>query len=215
MRIIIGNKTYSSWSLRAWLAVRLTGEVFEEELVPLDTPEFAATMRSLSPAGKVPTLIDGDITVWDSLAIVEYLAETYPDAGLWPKDRAARAHARAITAEMHSGFMALRSGYPMNFRRHGQARKNPPDASRDIERISAIWREARECFGDGGAFLFGAFSAADCFYAPVVNRFLAYDLPLGPIEKAYAEAVYDHPYMLEWRDAASREEWVVHSDEVE
>lgn len=215
MQIIIGNKTYSSWSLRAWLAVKATGAAYEERLVLLDTPEFAETMRGLSPAGKVPTLIDGDITVWDSLAIIEYLAETYPKAGLWPQDKAARAHARAITAEMHSGFMALRSGYPMNFRRHGKPRENSPDASQDIARIGTIWREARERYGAGGDFLFGAFSAADCFYAPIVNRFLAYGLPLGPVEKAYAEAVYAHPFLREWREAAAAEPWVVQADEVE
>ncbi|MCA1300365.1 glutathione S-transferase family protein [Stappia indica] len=214
MKLVIGNKTYSSWSLRAWLAARLTGAPFEEVLVLLDTPEFPEKVREASPAGRVPVLIDGDITVWDSLAIIEYLAERFPEAGLWPADRAARAHARSICAEFHSGFFDLRGNYPMNLRRSPAPHPRAPDASKDIARIREIWRGCRAAHGARGAYLFGAFSAADCFYAPVVSRFLTYRLPLGDVERAYAEAVMAHPLMRQWCEDAAGESWVVTADEV-
>ncbi len=215
MQLVIGNKTYSSWSLRAWLAVKVTGAPFEEKLILLDTPTFAKEVRAISPAGKVPTLIDSGVTVWDLLAITEYLAEKFPEAGLWPKDAVARAHARAIVAEMHSGFGALRSGYPMNLRRKAGARKNTPDAGGDLARVRQIWREARERFGGQGDYLFGAFSAADCFYAPVASRFTTYALPLDPVGASYAAAVMEHSFMREWRTEAAKEPWVVDADEAD
>lgn len=215
MKLVIGNKTYSSWSLRAWLAARLTGHPFEEVLVPLDTPEFASQIREITPAARVPVLIDDDVTVWDSLAIIEYLAESFPDAGLWPAGRAARAHARAICAEFHSGFSDLRGHYPMNLRRTPSPHPAQPDASRDIARVGEIWRGCREAHAGEGDFLFGAFSAADCFFAPVVTRFLTYLLPMDEAGQAYAEAVMAHPLMLEWRAAAAMESWVLSADEVD
>lgn len=215
MQLVIGNKTYSSWSLRGWLAMKLSGAEFEERRVLLDTPSFEEELRAISPAGKVPTLIDGAVTVWDSLAITEYLAEKFPDAGIWPKDAAARANARAIVAEMHSGFATLRGGYPMNLRRKPGPRSNAPDASRDVERVRQLWRDTRKTFGGNGDYLFGNFSAADCFYAPVVTRFVTYALPLGPVEQAYAAAVMEHPFMREWRASAAKEPWVVDADEVD
>lgn len=215
MQLVIGNKTYSSWSLRAWLAVRQTGTAFTERLLPLDTPEFAAAIKDISPAGRVPVLIDGETKVWDSLAIIEYLAERFPGAGLWPQERAARALARSVVAEMHSGFGALRSNFPMNLRRRPAPHPQAPDASSDIARIGAIWRDCRDRNGADGAFLFGVFSAADCFYAPVVTRFLTYQLPMDTTMRAYAEAVMDHSFMVDWRRGAAEESWVVGADEVD
>ena len=212
--LAIGNRTYSSWSLRAWLAAAQTGVAFEERLVLLDTPEFGAQVRAISPAARVPVLIDGDITVWDSLAIIEYLAECFPQAGLWPRDRAARAHARAICAEFHSGFADLRGHFPMNLRRAPAPHPGAPNADKDIARVREIWLECRSRYGGDGPFLFGDFCAADAFYAPVVTRFLTYLLPLGPVERAYADAVMSHPPMQRWRDAAADEPWIVEADEV-
>lgn len=215
MQLVIGNRTYSTWSLRAWLALRQTGAAFEERLLPLDTPEFSAAIREISPAGRVPVLIDGETRVWDSLAILEYLAERFPAAGLWPQERPVRALARSVVAEMHSGFGALRSHYPMNLRRRPAPHPKAPDAAADIARIGAIWRDCRERHGAGGAFLFGGFSAADCFYAPVVTRFLTYQLPMDKVMRDYAEAVMDHPFMIDWRRGAADESWVVSADEVD
>lgn len=215
MRLVIGNKNYSSWSLRAWLAVKLAGVEFEEALILLDTPEFKAEVARVSPAGRVPTLIDGDVVVWDSLAIIEYLAEKFPEKAIWPQDRAARAHARSIVSEMHSGFADLRNGYPMNLRRKPAPLAEPFDASKDIERVRDIWRDCREKYSSGGAFLFGDFSAADCFYAPVVTRFLTYQLPLAGVEQSYTQAVMEHPFMRQWREEALKEPWIVVADEVE
>ncbi len=215
MKLVIGNKNYSSWSLRAWLALRATGASFEEVLIDLDTPDFAERVGDYTPAGRVPVLIDGDLTVWDSLAIVEYLAETFPDAGLWPKDRAARAHARAVVAEMHAGFQALRNHWPMNIRRPVAPRPATPAAAADVARITGIWRHCLSTYGGGGAYLFGDFSAADCFFAPVASRLRTYDVTLGPVEAAYVGAIFTHPAMAEWVAAGERETWVVPSDEVD
>lgn len=215
MRLVIGNKTYSSWSLRACAAAKLSGLAFEEVLVPLDTPEFANRVREVSPAARVPVLVDGDLAVWDSLAIIEYLAELAPAGRLWPQDRAARARARSICAEFHSGFPDLRGHYPMNLRRTPSPHPRSPDAARDIARVCEIWRECRSAHAGQGDFLFGAFSAADCFFAPVVTRFLTYLLPMGEVERAYAEAVMAHPILVEWREGAANETWVVDADEVD
>lgn len=215
MRLVIGNKTYSSWSLRAWAAAKLSGLDFEEVLVPLDTPEFASRVKAISPAARVPVLVDGKLAVWDSLAIIEYLAERAPAGRLWPLDGAARARARSLCAELHSGFPDLRGHYPMNLRRTPAPHPRSPDATRDIARMREIWRECRADHAGEGDFLFGPFSAADCFFAPVVTRFLTYLLPLGKVERAYAEAVMAHPILVEWREGAAREPWVVDADEVD
>jgi glutathione S-transferase len=216
VKLVIANKTYSSWSLRGWLALKATGAPFEEILVRLDEPTTSDDIARYSPAGRVPVLIDGDVTVWDSLAIAEYLAERFPDAGLWPRDAAARAHARSIAAEMHSGFQHLRNAYPMNLRREGKPLATPaPEADGDIARVAEIWRDARAAHGAGGPFLFGAFTAADAFYAPVAARFRNYGIPRGPVETAYVEAIFAHPAMVEWCRAAALEPWIVPHDEVD
>ncbi|PTW61500.1 glutathione S-transferase [Breoghania corrubedonensis] len=215
MKIVIGNRNYSTWSLRGWLALKQTGADFEEVVIPLDTPETHAAILSHSAAGRVPVLIDGDVTVWDSLAIIEYLAELFPQAGLWPQEQAARAHARAIVAEMHSGFAALRGHYPMNIRRTPAARPEDAAVEADVARVMAIWNETRARFGQGGDFLYGAFSAADAFYAPVVSRFVTYEVAVDAAARAYMEAVMAHPAMAEWCAAGLAETWIVPADEVD
>lgn len=219
MRLVIGDRAYSSWSMRAWLAARASGLAFEEELLPLDTEMFRARIRDVSAAGRVPVLVDGAVVVWDSLAIIEYLAEQAPAAALWPADRAARAEARAIVAEFHSGFFELRGRFPMNLRRppapHPRAAEAIAAAERDIARVVAIWRSCRARFASDGPFLFGGFSAADCFYAPVVTRFLTYRLPLDAVEAAYAQAVMDHPAVREWYEAARSETHRIAAEEVD
>ena len=171
LTLVIGNKQFSSWSLRPWLALKQLGLPFREVLVLLRRPETKAEILKYSPSGKVPYLIDGSLGVWDSLAIIEYLNELKPEARLWPADRAARAFARSISAEMHSGFAALRQHLGMDLKRTPAKGEWPSEAAADIERVQAIWAEARARHGKGGPFLFGAFTAADAMYAPVVNRF--------------------------------------------
>jgi len=203
--LYIGNKNYSSWSLRAWLALRLTGTPFREEVFDLAAPDIREAIRRRSPTGRVPALEDGDVRVWDSLAIGEYLAEKFPQAGLWPADSSARATARSVVAEMHSGFLDLRRHMPMNVRRSSPGKGRGPGVEADIERIRSSWRDCRERFGAGGDFLFGACSLADCFYAPVVTRFVTYAVELDPVCRAYRDAVLALPAMREWRSAAERE----------
>lgn len=207
--LVIGNKNYSSWSLRAWLAIKRTGIDFEEIVVPLMRPETREAIRTHSPSGKVPLLKHGDDTVWDSLAIAEYLAERFPAAGLWPADPAARAVARSVAAEMHAGFMALRRGLPMNLRAHYPDHARAADVDADVARVQEIWRSCRSRFGAGGPFLFGRFTAADAFYAPVVGRFRTYDVALDAAGQAYADAVWHTPDMTQWVTAAVAEPYVV------
>jgi glutathione S-transferase len=218
LRLLIGNKNYSSWSLRPWLAMKATGIAFEETLVPLGDPDFRAKVSDLSGGevrGSVPVLIDGDIRVWESLAILEYLAETFPAAHLWPVAPAARAHARAISAEMHSGFQPLRRHLPMNVRRPVKQRVLDPAVTADVARVDTIWSECRSRFGAGGAFLFGGFSAADAMYAPVVWRFHTYAVEVSAPVRDYMRAVIALPASVEWREAARRESWVLEHDEVD
>lgn len=207
--LIIGNRIYSSWSLRGWLLARQSGLDFDCEVVPLRQPDTAARIRARSPAGKVPALLDGDLVVWDSLAIAEYLVERAPEAGIWPADAAARAVARSVCAEMHSGFAALRQAWPMNLKRRGPALAPDEATAADIARIVALWTDCRDRFGAGGDFLFGAWSAADAFYAPVVSRFLSYEAALDASARAYCEAVWSHPCMVEWRAGAEGETWAI------
>lgn len=210
--IVIANKAYSSWSLRGWLAVRLAGIDFEEIVIPLREANTRADILKYSPSAKLPALIDGDIAVWESLAIVEYLAEKYPHAPLWPKDRAARAHARAIASEMHGGFIPLRRGLPMNIRRK-LPQPDLDDAARtDINRIQSIWRDCHRRFNGAmgsGPFLFGGFSAADAMFAPVATRFDTYGVPLEDHAAAYVSAVMAQPFVAEWISAAKREPWII------
>lgn len=195
MLLVIGNKNYSSWSLRAWLAMKVLGLPFEEKRIALYTDEAKAELLRYSPAGKVPILVDGGTTVWDSLAILEYLAERHP--GLWPSDRAERARARSICAEMHSGFPSLRTHMSMNVRRRYPDKGRTPEVLAEIERIQAIFDAAK------GPFLFGAFGAADAMYAPVVLRFRTYAVEVR--NRRYIEAVLALPAMQEWIAAAGRE----------
>ncbi len=215
LQLIIGNKNYSSWSLRPWLAMKVAGLAFEETVIPLGAPDFKARITALSGAGKVPVLIDGETCVWESLAILEYLAEKFPAAGLWPHDSAARAHARAIASEMHAGFQPLRRQLPMNVRRPAASYPLAADADADVRRIDAIWSECRARFGAGGPFLYGAFGAADAMYAPVVWRFHTYAVAVSATARAYMGALAALPAWSEWRDGARREDWVLPHDEVD
>ncbi|MGE0750143.1 MAG: glutathione S-transferase family protein [Variibacter sp.] len=204
----IGNKKYSSWSLRPWIALKVAGIPFEEVLVPLRTDEFKSRVREVSPAGRVPVLRDGDAVVWESLAILEHLAERFPDARLWPAEPNARAHARSIAAEMHGGFGALRSHCPMNMARQ-RPRALTPEVEADVRRIDAMWSDARARFGKGGPFLFGAFSAADAMYAPVVSRFVSYEIGVSRAARDYMAAVTALPAYAEWKAAGLAEPWVL------
>jgi glutathione S-transferase len=213
LKLIIGNKNYSSWSLRPWIAMKVAGIPFEEELIPLYEPGSRERVLRYSPTGKVPVLIDGDIRVWESLAILEYLAEQFPDAGLWPADSTARTHARTISSEMHAGFAPLRRNCPMNMWAPAAKRDKPAEVYDDARRIDALWTECRQRFGKNGPFLFGAFSAADAMYAPVVSRFHTYGIDVGPASRAYMEAVMALPAWSEWRAAALKEPWVMQGNE--
>jgi glutathione S-transferase len=209
MKLIIGNKNYSSWSMRPWIGLRAVGIAFDEEVIPLYGEGSKDRILASSPAGKVPILIDGDVRVWESLAILEYAAEKVPNAGLWPSDAAARAHARAISSEMHAGFAALRSQCGMNMWRLPAGRDLTDNAKADIARIQTIWTDARARFGAAGPFLFGKFSAADAMYAPVVSRFETYAIDVSAPVKAYMQAMIALPAWQEWRRAALRETWVI------
>jgi glutathione S-transferase len=215
LHLIIGNKNYSSWSFRPWLAMKVAGIAFEETVISLDADDFKARVTAFSAAGKVPVLIDGDVHVWETLAILEYLAEKFPAAGLWPGEAGARAHARAVGSEMHAGFLPLRRHLPMNIRRAVKSRLLDQDVAADVKRIDAIWNACREQFGAGGPFLFGAFSAADAMYGPVVSRFHTYAVEVSATAKAYMAAVMTLPAWNEWRQAARREPWVLAHDEVD
>lgn len=205
LRLVIGNKSYSSWSLRPWLFLRQHGLDFEEVRLPLDSDTFRQRIGELSPSGRVPVLHDGDRVVWDSLAILEYLADVHPQIGGWPDDIGARALARCIAAEMHAGFADLRSELPMNCGRRGELHAISAGARRDIERVQAIWRRARELHGQDGPFLFGAFGIADAMYAPVAIRFRGYGVPLDATSQAYVETLYALPAMRDWLAGAAAE----------
>jgi glutathione S-transferase len=196
--LVIGNKNYSSWSLRPWLALKQAGAEFDEIAIALRRPETPALIKAHSPTGRVPVLRDGDVTIWESLAICEYVAELFPQAGLWPDDRAARGVCRAVATEMHGGFADLRSEMPMDYRARIAGRTPSAGARADIERVTLLWREARARFGAGGPFLFGRFSVADCMYAPVVTRFQTYGVALDPTAAAYRDAVLALPAMKAW-----------------
>jgi glutathione S-transferase len=206
--IIIGNKTYSSWSLRGWLALQAVGVPFEEVMVRLYKEDSPERLREHSPSGRVPALRLGRLLLWDSLAIAETLADRFPAARLWPDDPDARAVARSVSAEMHAGFADLRGSMPMDLKRHRPGHGRNAGSSADIERILNIWRDARARFGTGGPFLFGRFSIADAMYAPVVTRFATYGVELDPVAKAYAEAITALPAMQAWTRDALAEPWV-------
>jgi glutathione S-transferase len=213
LTLVMGNKNYSSWSFRPWIAMKVAGIPFAEVVVSLDAEDFEQRVSQISGSGKVPALADGEIHIWESLAILEYLAEKFPDAGLWPAETHARANARAVAAEMHAGFVPLRRHCPMNFWRPVKRRELPDDVSANVKRIEAIWGECRSRFGKSGPFLFGPFCAADAMYAPVVSRFHTYAIPVGGVARAYMEAVMALPAWAEWRAAAVKEPWVLPHDE--
>ncbi len=212
MKLIIGNKNYSSWSLRGWLACKQSGLAFEEITVPLfgDDWEAARSSDYLAPShGKVPILWDGEAVVWDSLAIIDYLADKVGRDRFWPKDDAARAMARSMVAEMHSSYMPLRRACPMNIRSRVEGVPLGEDVRADIVRILTLWAEARARFGKGGPFLFGTFGAADVIYAPVVSRFLTYGIGVPGFAQVYMQAVWEHEWMQQWINAAESEDWVI------
>jgi glutathione S-transferase len=215
LNLVIGNKNYSSWSFRPWIAMKVAGIAFEETVIALEAPDFKERMAALSPAGKVPVLVDGNVHVWESLAILEYLADKFPKAGLWPADVVARAHARTLAAEMHAGFVALRRHCPMNFRRPVKARELTPEALQDVKRIEQAWKDSRARFGKGGAFLCGAFGAVDAMYAPIVSRLHVYDTEVGAEARSYMKAVMALPAWAEWDAAARAEPWVMARCEVD
>jgi glutathione S-transferase len=211
--LYIGNKNYSSWSLRAWLPLKITGASFEEVLIPLSQPNTRAEILRYSPAGHVPAMKHGTLLVWESLGIGEYLAEIFPQANLWPKDTNARAIARSVSAEMHAGFRALRTHFPMNIRSTFPNRPPTPEVTVDIDRIKAIWHDCRQRFGQGGEFLFGHFTIADAMFAPVVSRFRTYKVELSAELQAYCDAIWALSAMQEWVAGARKEPMVIESAE--
>jgi glutathione S-transferase len=207
LTLIIANKAYSSWSFRPWILMRQFEIPFDEIVVPMGREMTRAEMLEHAPTGKCPSLHDGAINVWDSLAIIEYLAESYPEKAIWPKDKAARAHARSLCAEMHSGFMGLRQHLPMNMRRPVRKRELTPEALADVARLESAWAYAREHFGQAGPFLFGAFCAADAFFAPVVNRLHVYDVAVGVQTRAYMDLMMSLQAWKDWQAQADAESW--------
>lgn len=212
LTLVIGTKNYSSWSLRPWILLKHLGLAFEERLFHLETPEFISEVPKLSPSRRVPVLIDGDVRVWESLAILEYVSELADGRG-WPADRAARAHARSIAAEMHAGFQTLRADCPMNCRARGRSVPLTPALLKDVRRADAIFSECRRTWADAGPWLCGAYSAADAMFAPVVLRFMGYNLPLEHMSRQYYETVLADPLLKEWLDAAAAEGVVIPADE--
>ena len=215
LTLVIGNKNYSSWSLRAWLALKAAGAEFEEVLIPLDRPNTRQEILKHWRNGRVPILKQGDRRVWESLSICEYAAELFPEAGLWPEDARARGIARSICSEIHAGFGALRAHMPMNIRSRFPDEGRKPGVQDDINRVTAIWRRAREVYGEGGGgpFLFGPFGNLDAMFAPIVSRFRTYAVDAGDVEAEYMAAVWSFPAMQEWVKAARAEPMVIDSAE--
>jgi glutathione S-transferase len=207
LQLAIVNKAYSSWSLRPWLVLQHFAIPFEETVIPMARPDTRERILAFSPTGKCPCLVDGEIVVWESLAIIEYLAERFPELPIWPRDRAARAHARALSSEMHAAFRALRDHCPTQFLRPVRAIALPDEVAADVARIEAAWAEARRRFGAGGPFLFGAFSAADAMFAPVVNRLHTYDIAVGAATRNYMAAIQNLPAWKAWIAGAEAEPW--------
>ena len=209
LTLTIVNRNYSSWSLRAWLPLKTAGADFTEEVVLLGQADTAAQISLHSPTGLVPILRHGELVIWDSLAIAEYVAELFPDAGLWPEDSRVRAIARSVAAEMHSGFTAVRSNMPMNIRASYPGEGRAPGVDDDVIRIATIWESCRRDFGRDGDLLFGGFSIADAFFAPIVSRFRTYGVELDGAARDYMDALWAYPAMRSWVAVAKAEEWKV------
>lgn len=218
MKLAIGTKAYSSWSLRPWILLKAHHIAFEEDLIPLDTPEFRPRVNAYNAGSTVPILVDGDVTVWESLAIMEYVADRFPEKAIWPKDIKARAFARVIANEMHAGFRGLRAACPMNLRKRYAEMDRGELVAKDVARSTTILKQAIERFGKpsgAGPFLFGAFTAADAMYAPLVSRFQTYSIKVDPVIRAYMDAIFDHPAFVEWHKAAMENTQIVPHDEVD
>jgi glutathione S-transferase len=217
LALVIGNKNYSSWSMRPWVALRAAGIPFQERQVKFESQDWAEHIGTLSPSGLVPVLWEGapgaGFATWDTLAIIERAHELFPTHGVWPTDAQARARARSICAEMHGGFRALRNAMPMNIRGRYPGKGMNPEVAKDIVRISALWEGARRQYGNEGPFLFGAFSAADAYYAPVATRFVTYGVAVAGVAKEYQFALLDAPAVKEWSAAAVQETEFVAADE--
>lgn len=211
MKLFIGNKNYSSWSFRPWIAMMAKGIEFEEILIPFDDAGGNPKFKEFSPTGKVPTLVDTDLTIWESLAILEYLHDTFPEKGFWPKDKKARALARAVANEMHGSFFGIRNECPMNMRREVRAIEVSDAVRKDVARLETLWSDCLKT--SGGPFLFGEFSNADAMFAPVVNRLEKYALSNNPAVLTYTAAMKSHPAWKEWETAALKETWIVPADE--
>jgi glutathione S-transferase len=209
--LYIGNKNYSSWSFRPWIGMRATGIAFEEKLVPFDMENGNPDFQTFSPTGKVPVLVDGDLTIWESLAILDHAARKHPQSGLWPESTAFRSQAMAMSSEMVSSFMALRSACPMNMRRERKPIEVTPAIAKDVNRIQSLWSSSLE--KSGGPFLFGPFSIADAMFAPVVNRLDVYAFETMPEVRAYMDTMKALPAWQEWETAGRAEPWVVAEDE--
>lgn len=209
MHLYLANKLYSSWSLRPWLLMTALDIPFEEAVIPMYFPDSKARMLDVSPTGKMPCLVDGDIKVWESLAIMEYLHERFPQNGVWPTDAKARAHARASANEMHAGFQALRSMCPMNLTKRFAPRELSSDVADNVRRLEGLWADARRRFGSGGRFLYGAFGAADAMFAPVVTRLDTYQISVSSETRRYMDTVLAHPAFVKWRTAALEEPWTI------
>jgi glutathione S-transferase len=211
LKLYVGNKNYSSWSFRPWIAMKAAGVDFIDEVVPFDFPGGNTAIKAISETGRVPLLEHDGFKLWESLAIIEYVAELHPEKRIWPDDRKERALARAFSMEMATGFRGIRNACPMNLRRPKKAMPITADMRADIDHIEQIWRECLK--RSGGPFLFGAFSAVDAMFAPVVNRFDAYMLTDDPVSRAYMSAMMNHPAWITWAEAAARETWIVDEDE--
>jgi glutathione S-transferase len=215
--LIIGNKNYSSWSLRPYMALSMAGIAFEEKMVRFGEPRFSREVKKISKAGQVPILLHNGLMINDTLAIIEYSAETWPDKNIWPKNKAARAMARSAAAEMHAGFSALRNACPMNLRRDV---KLPPGGvssavAKNLARIEQLWADCRKAHGKGGPFLFGKFSAADAMFTPIASRLETFALPVKKETRAYMQAVLNTPAFLQWKEDSKAEKWIVAEDEVD
>ena len=213
MKLLIGNRNYSTWSLRPWLVLRHFEIPFEDEVLQLSGPGWREALAERSPTGKVPVLIDGDLVVYETLAIIEYLADKYPEKAIWPEERKDRALARAAASEMHAGFMGLRGAAPMNLRASHPGKVDLDSVRKDLHRVETLWGGLLS--QSGGPYLFGTFSAADAMFAPLATRLRTYDLPVSDVAGRYVEAIYALPAFQDWLVQALAEPWIVDDDEID